>query len=143
MLKERLTRCASLLYHWLQNANISSHMNLGNFQIWSEEFLEERFSIKEVDRAFMRLMQLGLVRIKHGVITVAPIAKDLPVRLHPLPKKLWKVWRLEEKLAFGGMAIASAVLVMMSGFVLTQRPVQSQSVTGSLDPIADITRLDI
>ncbi|AFY39756.1 hypothetical protein Lepto7376_3565 [[Leptolyngbya] sp. PCC 7376] len=143
MLKERLTPCATLLYHWLLNRDAFRKLNLANFQIWSEEFLEERFSIKEVDRAFLRLISLGLVRIQNEEITVTPIDKGLPVKLQPLPKRLWRAWRLEERLAVGGMAIASAVLVMMSGFVLTQRPVQSQAVTGSLDPITDVAEIDL
>ena len=143
MLKERLTPCATLLYYWLRNYNAVRKINLANFQVWSEEFSEEQFTAKEIDRAFLRLIQLGLVRIQDEVICVTPMGQDSPVRLQPLPKRLLKIWRLEERLAVGSLAVASAVLVAISGFVLLQKPVQSQAVTGSLDAISDITQVDI
>ena len=144
MLRERLTPCATLLYHWLSNYTAARRVDLSNFQVWSEEFLEERFSIKDVDKAFMRLMQLGLLRIENDRITTKPIEpKNSSIRLRPLPQKLWKVWRLEERLEVGGLAIASTVLLAISGFVFTQRPVQSQSVTGSIDALAEVVRPEL
>lgn len=144
MLRERLTPCANLLYHWLLNYTAARRVDLSNFQVWSEEFLEERFSTKDVDKAFMRLVQLGLLRIENDRITAKPLeSKSASIRLRPLPKKLWKVWQLEERLAVGGLAIASTVLFAISGFVFTQRPVHSQSVTGNLDAMPEIVRSDL
>lgn len=139
MLRERLTPCANLLYHWLLNYTAARRVDLSNFQVWSEEFLEKRFSTKDVDKAFMRLLQLGLLRIENDRITAKPIEPHTsPIRLRPLPKKLWKVWQIEERLAVGGLAIASSVLFAISGFVLMQRPVHSQSVTDSLESITEV-----
>ena len=144
MLRERLTPCATLLYHWLSNYTAARRVDLKNFQVWSEEFLEERFSVKDVDKAFLRLLQLGLLRVENDRITAKPIEhKNSSIRLRPLPKKLLKVWHLEDRLAMGGLAIASTVLLAVSGFVLTQGPVQSQSVTGSLDAMSEVVRPEL
>ncbi|WP_139325009.1 hypothetical protein [[Limnothrix rosea] IAM M-220] len=143
MLKERLTPCATLLYYWLRNYGDVQKINLANFQVWSEEFSKEAFTSKEIDRAFRRLVRLGLLRVKGEVICVTPMGQDSPVKLQPLPKRLLKIWPLEERLAVGSLAIASAIVVAISGFVLVQRPVESRAVLGSLDALSDITQVDL
>ncbi|MGB2924660.1 MAG: hypothetical protein WBB82_05130 [Limnothrix sp.] len=118
MLKERLTPCTTLLYHWIQGHNNSEDtaLNLNHFQVWTGEFFEEPVTPKEVDRAFVRLMQLQLIRLEGGRVKVLKADEQRSVRLLPLPEKLWKIWKLEHRLALGGVAIASFVFVIASGF---------------------------
>jgi hypothetical protein len=124
ILKERLTPCTTLLYHWLQGHDNTADtgLNLGHFQAWTEEFFEKPLTTKEVDRAFVRLMQLQLIRLEGGKIKVLIADEQNAVKLLPLPEKLWKTWNLEEKIALGTAAIASFVLVTISGFVLLNQP---------------------
>jgi len=130
ILKERLTPCTTLLYHWLQahNNTADTGLNLKHFQAWTEEFFEKPLTTKEIDSAFVRLMQLQLIRLEGGTIKVLTADEQHAVQLLPLPEKLWKIWKLEEKIALGTAAIASLILVAISGFVLLNQPnLQSSS----------------
>lgn len=141
ILKERLTPCTTLLYHWLQahDNTADTALNLGHFQAWTEEFFEKKLTTKEIDRAFVRLMQLQLIRLEGGQIKVLTADEQHSVRLLPLPEKLWKTWNLEERIAIGSAAIASLVLVAISGFVLIHQPnLQSSSEQSSIENIQKI-----
>lgn len=121
MLKERLNPCATLLYHWIRyhegNQN-TFDLNLEHFQVWTAEFLEEAASVKDIDQALLRLMQLQLIRVEaHGITTVAPT--DQPaVKIAPMPNKLSKMWTWENRLTKSGVAIAASVVLLISGLAL-------------------------
>ncbi|NJN71360.1 MAG: hypothetical protein HC799_00325 [Limnothrix sp. RL_2_0] len=141
ILKERLTPCTTLLYHWLQahDNTADTALNLGHFQAWTEEFFEKQLTTKEIDRAFVRLLQLQLIRLEGGKIKVLTANEQHAVKLLPLPEKLWKIWKLEERIAIGGAAIASLILIAISGFVLTQQPhLQSSSQQSPVENIQEI-----
>ena len=111
ILKEQLTPCTTLLYHWLQGHNNTADtaLNLDHFQVWTGEFFEKPVTTKEIDRAFVRLMQLQLIRLEGGNIKVLTADEKHSVRLLPLPEKLWKNWRLEDRIALSTAAIASFI----------------------------------
>jgi hypothetical protein len=138
MLQERLNPTATLLYYWLQNhhftnqsdtVNVAVHsqVNLQNFRVWSGEFLDESISPADLDRSVARLEELGLLRRHHDALMLVPEAtKTVSVRLQPLPKTLWRIWHIEHYLALGGLAIASAILLFTSGFLLVQNAHQTE-----------------
>lgn len=127
MLKERLDPCATLLYHWIrchEDAIAATDLNLEHFQVWTAEFLEQAASIKEVDQALLRLMQLQLIRVEpQGIRTVAP--EEQPIHLAPLPQTFWKEFPREQRLWLGGLAIAAMLMLLSCGWIVTkhtQRP---------------------
>lgn len=144
ILKEQLTPCTTLLYHWLQGHNNTADtaLNLEHFQVWTGEFFEKPVTTKEVDRAFVRLMQLQLIRLEGGHIKVLTADEKHAVRLLPLPEKLWKNWQLEDRIALGTAAIASFILILISGFVLLNNPnLQSSSQQTPVENMQDIQEI--
>lgn len=152
MLKERLTPAATLLYHWLQNHHFPDEINgvntqadlqlklpvnapsswqiylqnhLQNFQVWSEEFLEEPMDAADIERAVVRLQELGVVDlVDDTLVLISDPIKPLTLKLKPLPKTLWKIWRIQDYLALGGLAIAATILLLISGFLVVQNTSQ-------------------
>lgn len=119
MLQERLSPCETLLYHWLHfHQDQPETLNLGNFQVWTAEFLTEAATGEDIDRALLRLMELQLIYLDSAG-NVAITSEEQPrVKLAPLPRKLWQSWSWEQYLAMGSLAIFSAILMGFSIFTL-------------------------
>lgn len=119
MIKERLTPCETLLYHWLhfhQNQIETGALNLQYFQVWTAEFFPEAATGEAIDRALLRLMELHLIYLNEmGTLAIAP-GEQPGVKIAPLPRKFWQRWSWEQHLAMGSLALFSAILLGVSAF---------------------------
>jgi hypothetical protein len=121
MLKERLNPCATLLYHWIrchEGGQNAFDLNLEHFQVWTAEFFETPASIKDVDQALLRLMQLQLIQVAAEGIRTVDLEDQSAVKLEPLPKTFWKIWTWKSQVTTQGLAIAATILLIASGLAV-------------------------
>lgn len=91
MLETKLTTCANLLYQWLlprATAGGNLKVDLQDFQAWTAEYREKRFSDREILDALTQLKELQLITASKTEITLEVRQPDFSFDTQPADQLL-------------------------------------------------------